>query len=675
MNNRVIQRLREVFASLGFAPKPEKLTNEQWNQFAAAYKEKFGISYDEDQNTTEQTNAGTDNHAPETQPVQTISPELQAQILQALNTAALATGTDAETKAPATVDESTAALINALNTVSNRFSALAATPEPANHVQTVRASGNMISAQTMAKVLGSAPHTGTHLFGIENEYFARGNWWNEILVKGTGTDSVFVPGDVIAFRNAYNGYVGEFAKRCEELAKSNQLGLLNYTGIIKGESFVDYSRMNLKLGEYVVRRMDTIIAYLRTLESVGNIFPVVSNVQHKMTAPTAFFEELSQSYIPGHYFKGAVNFDGEMYHVDNVMFKFHFEDPRQLEKEYIGYLNREGSNPMKWTLFEWCIVHFGEILFNEQQNRRVVGVSVPRQGTWPQPANFAADGVLRAIQRVEEELKVLPFFDMKIYDRTTIVDYIEHMYEEVIAILPNMNGYRVYANKKHFPWYLKAYRDKYALHQDFTGTNSAILDLSPESIIWVPNMSMIDYKVWITQPRNVENYEDRPNEMYALYFQQDLEQLIIASWWKEGSGVLAPGVQFRTLSDLKEAKRSMQWVFTNYPVIDLDPDATTADGSMGYEFLTGANTGATALTDIVNAVSNRVYKIICGDVANATTIAKAGKFSNITAAWTPTTEGEYIKLYAELQQTTVTVGGKTRTVVKMTGNFLELERG
>jgi len=119
----------------------------------------------------------------------------------------------------------------------------------------------------------------------------------------------------------------------------------------------------------------------------------------------------------------------------------------------------------------------------------------------------------------------------------------------------------------------------------------------------------------------------------------------------------------------------MQWVFTNYPVIDLDPDATTADGSMGYEFLTGANTGATALTDIVNAVSNRVYKIICGDVANATTIAKAGKFSNITAAWTPTTEGEYIKLYAELQQTTVTVGGKTRTVVKMTGNFLELERG
>jgi len=671
MNKRVIQRLKEVFAYLGFAPKPESLTNEQWNDFAKAYKEKFGVTFEDDQKQPEPAEGATTEAAAEA----AISPDLQTQILQALNSAESATGAPATTEPPANVGDATQALIKAINDVTGNFNKMAATPEPANPVQVVRANGNAVSPQILAKVLGAAPHTSTHLFGIEHDFFARNNWWNDLCVTGKGTDSVLVPGDVLAFRNAYNSYAGEFAKRCEELTKTNQLALLDFKGMIKGESYVDYSRMNLKLGEYIVRRMDTIIAYLRTLESVSNIFPVVSNVQNKMTAPTAFFDELSQSYIAGHHFKGAVNFDGEIYHVDNVMFKFFFDDPRQIEKEYIGYLNREGSNPMKWTLFEWCIVHFGEILFNEQQTRRVVGVSVPRQGNWPQPANFAADGVLRAIQRTEEELKVLPFFDMKIYDRTTILDYIENMYEEVMAILPNMNNYRIYANKKHQPWYLKAYRAKYALDNDFTGTKTSILDLSPESIIWVPNMSMIDYKVWITIPRNVENYEDRPNEMYSLYFQQDLEQLLLASWWKEGAGVLAPGVQFRTLSELKASKRSLQWVFTNYPVVDLDPDATIADGSMGYEFLTGINTVATALTDIENAVSNRVYKIICGDVTNPTTIQKAGKFANITAAWTPTAEGEYIKLYAELAETTIIIGGKSKKVIQMTGNFLELERG
>jgi hypothetical protein len=394
-----------------------------------------------------------------------------------------------------------------------------------------------------------------------------------------------------------------------------------------------------------------------------------------MTAPTAFFEELSQAYLSGHIFKGAVNFDGEIYHVDDVMFKFFFEDPKQLEKEYIGYLNREGSNPMKWTLFEWCIVHFGTKLFNEQQRRRVVGVKVPRQGNFPQPAMLAADGALRAIQRVEEELKILPFRDMKLYDQATIVDYIEEFWEKIMGILPNTVGYRVYANEKHRPWYLKGYRAKYGQDSDFGGVRENIADLAPENIIWVPNMAMNDYKLFSAVPGNVETYEDKPNEMYAFYFQQDLEQLIMASWWKEGAGVLAPGVQYKTLADLEASKRIMQYLFTNYPVIVLAPGATVVDGSQAYEFETGQNTAAAAILNIENASVERVYKIICGSLTNATTIAKAGNFSEITAAWTPAKVGDYIKLYAQLEEKSVTVGSVTKKVVAPTGKFLELERG
>ena len=671
MNKTTKQRLTAIFAFFGLTTKEKRdaMTNEDWNKVKAEYLKKFGVELESDLSVPEEEETPPAEPGTEAGP---ISPELQQQIIAALEEAAQATGTPAPAQPPSTVEEASRSLIAAMTAATQTIRVLAAQPEP-NIPAAVIGAGTAMPAQLFAMVMGHTPHTQTHLFGIENDYFRRGNWWNELVASGKGKDN-YRDEDATDFRAAFNNYSKDFKARCIELASTNQIGLLDYSKMIRGESYLDYSKMHTRLGEYIVRRMDTIIAYLRTLKSVSHLFPVVSNVQNKMTAPTAFFEELSQSYKSGHIFKGAVNFDGEIYHVDDIMFKFFFDDPKQLEKEYIGYMNREGSNPMKWTLFEWCIVHFGTLLFNEQQRRRVVGVKVPRQGDFPQPAMLAADGALRAIQRVEEELKVLPFKEFNIYDRSTIVDYVETFYEEVMAILPNMEGYRVWANEKHKPWYLKGYREKYGRDTDFTGTKENIADLSPGNILWVPNMAMNDYKMWIVKHGNVENYEDKPNEMYGFYFQQDLEQLILASWWKEGSGVLAPGVQFNTRADLEKSARRLQWLFTNYPVISLDPDATVIDGLAGYEIETAANTAATAITDITNASMERVYKIICGSMTNRTTIAKAGKFANIASAWTPAAVGDYIKVYAQLKEETQTVGGKQKKVVVPTGNFLELER-
>lgn len=667
MRTTVKERIVAIFAGLGLDTKEKRdaMTNEHWKKFNAEYKQKYGVDFQED--------LESQNDDPPAATEGALTTEIQQQIFGALEEAAGVTGDEPPQNPPTTIEGATVSMVQAINSATRTIKTLAGNPEDVRAAAVIVGAGNTLTPAMMAVVMGHSAHTDTHLFGIESDYFRRGNWWNDLVATGKGKES-YRDNDATDFRAAFNNYAKDFQARAAELAETNQIGLLDYSKMIKGESYLDYSKMNSKLGEYVVRRMDTIIAYLRTLKSVAGIFPVVSNVQNKMTAPTAFFEELSQSYKSGHIFKGAVNFDGEIYHVDDVMFKFFFDDPKQLEKEYIGYKNREGSNPMKWGLFEWCIVHFGTLLFNEQQRRRVVGVKVPRQGDFPQPAMFGADGAIRAIQRVEEELKVLPFEDLKLYDSSTFVDYLETMWEKVLAILPNTEGYRIHANEKHRPWYLKGYRAKYGKDADFTGVRDSIADLSPEAIVWVPNMSMIDYKIWIVKPGNVENYEDKPNEMYALYFQQDLEQLILASWWKEGSGVLAPGVQFASKSDLIASGRKMQWLFTNYPVVVLAADATTVDGSLAYEFQTGANTGATALTDITNASVERVYKIICGSLTNKTTIAKSGNFAGITAAWTPTAVGDYIKLYAELQETTITVNGKSKKVVTPTGKFLELAR-
>jgi hypothetical protein len=76
-------------------------------------------------------------------------------------------------------------------------------------------------------------------------------------------------------------------------------------------------------------------------------------------------------------------------------------------------------------------------------------------------------------------------------------------------------------------------------------------------------------------------------------------------------------------------------IFTNYPVTELAAGATTIDGRLNSTFLTAANATATSLADIAGAQEGTVYRIICGSPTNANTIAKTGKFANISATWTP----------------------------------------
>jgi hypothetical protein len=72
----------------------------------------------------------------------------------------------------------------------------------------------------------------------------------------------------------------------------------------------------------------------------------------------------------------------------------------------------------------------------------------------------------------------------------------------------------------------------------------------------------------------------------------------------------------------------------NEEFVVLAPGATTADAALGHLFLTSANAGATAITNITNAVVGEVYTIRGGSSTNATTIAASGNFSRISAGIT-----------------------------------------
>lgn len=76
--------------------------------------------------------------------------------------------------------------------------------------------------------------------------------------------------------------------------------------------------------------------------------------------------------------------------------------------------------------------------------------------------------------------------------------------------------------------------------------------------------------------------------------------------------------------------------------VQLAADATTADAANGTWFVTDANTGATALTNIANAIVGETYTIEGGSSTNATTVANGGNFL-LSAAFTAN-DGSVLKV-------------------------------
>lgn len=630
MKKKWQKQLMVIVVALGFGEKMKtgSLTADEQKKMFAEYEVKYGVSFQADREA--------DEDLPEEEPV--LSAETQQQLASIFGE-----------EAPKTIKEAVPALASKVEEQQEKIDAMSNQPDNQKPIEKVAVQS---PSSIKSIILGHAAHSKTHIFGIENELFKTANWYNRMMVNGKQAhqaDYDITPGDKEIFKQAMESISSQLIERTKELTETNRIKQLDFQKMVAGESKIDYTDLMGTAGEYIVRRTDLILAYMRSLPSVDSIFPMVSNVQNKEIVPGAHFGELSQGYRKGKIFKGKANFTAELYQVNALMFKFLFEDLIDLEKQYIGYLNREGSDVIKWTFIEWIMVHFGEILQSERNQRRVIGVRVPQQNVISNPAMFGGDGALRAIERVVEEFKILPFLKMNAYDLSTILDYYEEMYDMTEQILPSMAGIQFYGNAKHKRAYTRLFRAKYGKDNDFTGVKEGLIDISPESIIWIPNMRNNDFIVFLTFPGNIENYEDRPNEMLGFYFEREWESVGVMSRWKEGSGLRQAGIKYPTLEALTASKFKNQFIFVNHPVTILDADATTVDADENTLFQTQANTAVTKITDIQNAEFDRVYKIICGSKTNASIIEKSGVFSGITSDWKPTAVGDYIKLYAEFK--------------------------
>lgn len=503
--------------------------------------------------------------------------------------------------------------------------------------------GSQINEPAVKIAFDNKTHTDKHVYGIEHDFFSRDKWWNNTSAtrKATafGSQSDFKKKEEELI-NAFGDYAADISARYNSLQANGQLGE------IKSGS-INYTDLESQWGAaHYVRRQDALIAYLMEIPTVTKIFPVRYGVQDKEEMTNSFFEDFSQAYQSGEVEKGSYALQPELAQIYRAMFKHKFSDLKQLEKEHIGYLNREGSDPMKWTFIEWLMLQTSKKLIIEQDQRRIIGTRVePTTGT-PGHSLFASDGVLRKLQKYIDAFKLLPFTDLNSYTKSTILTYVESFVEKVNQILPgSLEGWKLHINAKHIPWYKAAFRETYGTDADFSGAELKAIDYSLDLFVPVPNMSPVDYRMWITLPGNIELLEPKAGEMFGVYFERRLEELWAASWWGEGVTAYMSGKEFTSLALLTANEYKNQFIFLNDPYTALVADATTADGSLNTQFKTIANTGATAITDITTPKSGRVYRITCGNTTNATTIAKTNKFSEITAAWTPTAVGDYLEVW------------------------------
>lgn len=503
-------------------------------------------------------------------------------------------------------------------------------------------------------------HTKEYAFGIQNPFFAASRRYNSILINGridgnpTDNDRKVLETDAIS-------YAEKLSERYGELRASGRLNLLK-------QAKVDISQLSsdTEIGtrQFTIRQ-DMVIARIVSYPSLAGLFNTVSNVQSGQVITNVLFDEVSQAYQSGEVYKGNVDFQPEKAIVDKVMSKVRFEDMSALETAYLNYLNREGSDPVKWTLLEWLILNLAEKINSERIERSIRGCYVTPVKGESGPAILGSTGVIYRILSLYDSNKALPFDDEELadYDASNIGDVFQFFAKKISIRRPNdFKRFVIYANAAHQPMYMEWYSNKYGKNTDYTGTKDVVPNYNM-AIRWVPAMGDLKL-IFATIPGNIELLQNVPGEEYKTMFERHLEEVIAYSYWMEGSSVGFAGRHFKSKADLKANKAREQYLFFNLPSITAAADATTVDTEgaeledLGFLIRTSANSKATVLTDIVNAKVGVVYRIECGDLTNATKIEKSGKFSEVEA-WTPVAVGDYIYVHYDATK----------------GKFFEVSRG
>ena len=513
-----------------------------------------------------------------------------------------------------------------------------------------------------------------YLFGIEHSLFDMKKRWNQITVNpalalASEPDE---ESDGKAFRKESMAFARSLQQRYKYHQSRNELG--DVKALASGQFATNYGGVdNAGLGDqFVILRQDALIARILELRNLTEYFPVRYGVQDRDILFNAFFDEVSQGYQPGEIYKGGMQLENEMGYVDDAMIKVQFGPMKEIERKYIAYLNKEGSDPIKWSMIEFCLLNLLKKAQDEQNQRRMRGIYVkPEAG---QPSSFlnAGTGIWYTLLRYIHDYSIKPF-DNKSYNTYTSANMLDAVKEFITDVKTHLSegmtidNHVLYLNENHIDWLLANCRETYGKDLDFTGPDG-YKNRVPDSTIQIKWLPYEGKSCWmfLDIPGNLQFVEYLPGEMFAVKMEEQMEMVRAWSTWKEGCGAAFTGRKFETKAAMDDNDYEFQQIFTNLPATVIGAEI---NGANGFWQITDGTTTATTIDDISNAKAGVAYciEIGKGDTKHQLAIAKSDKFANITAAWSPTQVGDYIMVilgkdgkFRELERR---VGGK-RTVNK-----------
>lgn len=638
-----IQKLKSVLEMLGFTKKYEEksLTSEEFQQLCVEYQKKYQSTLKDD------LNAETEARQQNAETQQLLNNLYAVAVSANPNTPA----ENAETTENVTL-ETVVETINNMGAQMRQMAQHAAEDAPAT---TVNASPISING------FGNTPQ---YLFGVEHPMFDMKQRWN-ILAANPRQWKAMPEADEETgklFRKEARTYSKALANRYAFLHANN---FLDVKLLETGQFSNNYEGVeNAGVGDqFIVLRQDALIARVLKKRDLTQFFPVRYGVQDRDLLFNTFFGELSQGYQAGEVYKGDMKIENEMGYVDDAMIKLRFGPMKELERMYIAYLNKEGSDPIKWTMIEYCILHELETAQVEQNKRRMRGIYVkPEAGVAGSYLN-AGTGIIYTLLRYVHDFSIKPHDDeaYRNYTSANMLDSVQEFCSDVVSSLSedmDLDQHVLYLNKLHQPWWIKNVRAKYGKDIDFTGPES-YLNVVPDTTIhvkWLPYLGQMKLMLFDI-PGNLQFIEYIPGEMLSIKMEEQMEMVRAWSTWKEGCGAAFTGRKFSSKEDMDANAYDWQQIFMNLPVHSIAADAVKVDGNDGFWQLTGENTAATAITDIEHAKAGVAYCIEIGDATYPSTIAKSGKFENLTEAWTPTQVGDYILV-----------------ILRSDGKFVDLER-
>ena len=616
-------------------------TVEEFNSIVAEYGKKYQTALKDDLKAEEKSKKSDEQQA-----------EMQAMLNSIQQVVATINPASESTEQPQQ-DATLASILESLNGIRADFKALGERPETDLPEQMVTVSPVSING------FGNTPQ---YLFGVEHPMFSMEKRWNKIAANpraASALPEVDEQVDGVEFHKAACAYAKTLKERYQFLQENK---MLDARALSEGKYATNYGGVdNAGLGnQFVVLRQDAIIARVLEKRDLTQFFPVQYGIQDRGLIFNAFFDEVSQAYQSGETFKGGMKIENQMGYVDDSMIKIEWGPMKELERKYIGYLNKEGSDPIKWTMIEYQLLNTLLNAQAEQSKRRMRGIYVKPEKGVAGSYNNAGTGLLYTLLRYVHQYDIKPHADAayRSYTQATMLSAVQEFVADVTASVTEdmeLDKHCLYLNRNHQSWWIKNVRSTYGKDTDFAGPMGA-LNVVPDTtvqIIWLPYLGQLPFMM-MHEPGNILFLEYVPGEMFAVKMQEQMEQVRAWSTWKEGCSATFTGRRFDTREKMEENAYEWQQIFINLFAATI---VDKIDGKAGFWHVTGDSTTQDTYTEIANAKAGVAYCIEAGVATHLPKVAKSGKFGKISAAFTATAVGDYLMV-----------------ILDKDGNFRELER-